>query len=324
MRFQSVDAFRVYAIFGVTWAHTLVFGGLSLNSPLAQFLYAAVMIGNRWTMPFFFMLSGYFLGGKLLRQPSDTISIARKYTGRLALVFLFWCIIYAIQQPSHVLNLAKEHPLTLILEGPTVHLWFLMSLILTVWLFVLYPFDKQSSGFLLLGLFLYILGLLGGAYRFTHFGFHLPFSNKDGIFFSTLFFAIGVLFSKNLPRINPIVSLGIALSGFIIFCIEAYTLRFHELPTGHNYLVGTIPFSVGVFLFVFRGSDNVIDRLVGSYGKYVLGIYSCHVLFVTLWRPYIHTVNVEIALFIYPVIVFLSAFLTTAFLQRTPIRYVVT
>jgi surface polysaccharide O-acyltransferase-like enzyme len=320
MRLQRVDAFRVFAIFVVICAHTQIFGGFPRDSAFGQLIDSAFIIFPRWTMPFFFMLAGYFLGGKIVKEPAAAVSIASKYTGRLVLVFLFWSVIYTIEQPYHTLQLLKEHPIHFFLQGPRIHLWFLVSLILTVWLFVVWPFKKLPYSFLLLGLVLFILGLLGGPYQFTDFGFHLPFSNKCGVFLSTLFFAIGVHYSQNIPRVSTLTAMSFAFAGMIIFCVEAYNLKNFELPTRHDYLIGSIPWSLGVFFIAFKKSDTYVEKLTGSYGKYVLGVYVIHMLFVDLWQPLINVINVEIWTFFYPLVVFVSAIMATILLAKTPLR----
>jgi peptidoglycan/LPS O-acetylase OafA/YrhL len=173
---------------------------------------------------------------------------------------------------------------------------------------------------LLLGSALFIFGLLGGPYQLTHFGFPFPISSKDGIFLSTLFFAIGALFSKRLPRVNAITAIAIALFGFVIYCIEAYSLRGSQHPTWHNFLIGSVPWSVGLFLFAFNGDCNFFDKITEKYGKYVIGIYACHMLFIDIFGNLTKISNQYVWMFLYPVLVYSVSLLLTVCLYKTPFR----
>ena len=340
MRQQRIDAFRFYTLFMVICAHVRLFGGLNHGSLPAELLELGFVIGARFTIPFFFIVSGYFLGGKIVQEPSRAIPIASRYTKKLAKVFLFWCAIYAVEKPLqesgftygilrptwwYLSWLVKEEPIRLMFEGTIVHLWFLVSLILTVWLFALWPFDKKSNRFLLLGGVLYVCGLLGGSYKVTPFGFDAHFNTRNGIFFGTLFFAIGVAFHNRMPRVNKTTASCIALIGLAIFCLEAYYLRLQwsVSPIQHDYLLGTVPFGVGVALLALTHQDSTIDRLVGPYGRYTLGVYASHMLFLDLWRPFGSFVQPIVWQFMFPILVFGSSLLTSIIVSRTPLRCVV-
>ncbi len=137
MRQHRIDAFRVYAIFIVICAHIQFFGWLDDDGRIAKLLEFGCILIVRWVIPFFFIVSGYFVGGKMVREPSKAKSIAIKYTRKLAEIFLFWWVVYAIENSEHFFQLLKDDPLGLIFDETQVHLWFLHFLILTVWLFAL-------------------------------------------------------------------------------------------------------------------------------------------------------------------------------------------
>lgn len=325
LRRQGVDSFRVYSIFMIAWAHIQLFGNLSREWPLAKVAELTVTMGARFTMPFFFILAGYFTGGKIVREPSKALSIAGAYTKRLATIFLFWSFIYALEQPQTFLRLVQEQPVKLMLEGPRPHLWFLVSLILTVWLFVLWPFRKSHKSFLLLGGFLYVIGLLGGPYKLAPIGFDIHFNTRNAVFFSTLFFAIGVMFRDRMPQVNRRMVIGITLVGLVIFSLEAVYLRMQWglSPSYQDYLLGTIPFGVGVSLFVLSQPDSSLDRLVGPCGRYMVGVFACHLLFLDLLAPFGSSVPPLVWQVVFPLLVFSLSLFTSVVISRTPLRRVV-
>lgn len=315
MRLHRIDAFRVYAIFMVICAHTQFFGDFPLDSFFAQKFDTILKIAPRWTMQFFFLAAGYFVGGKMYQSQDAAINLAKKYTTRLGLIYLFWCGVYFLEQPMQVLTFITEHPLVFLFEGSRVHLWFLVSLILTVWIYALWPSSWGIKSFIIFGLFLFLIGLFGSSYRETIIGYELPFSSKDGIFFSTVFFAIGVYIYSNKITINSIMSMIMAVLGFLLYCSEAFYLKNVQDPTWHNYLLGSIPWGVGIFLYCLSSSSNNFDVFVGDYGKYVLGIYASHMIFIDLFKFISVDMNYYVAFIFYPVIVF-AASMALIFLMK--------
>ena len=325
MRNYRIDAFRLYTLFLVGWAHIEFLEEFSPKSLPTKVLQLAIIIGVRYTIPFFFIVSGYFVGGKMALEPSNAIPIAVKSSKKLVQAFLFWSMIYAIEQPKKFLYLVQQRPFKLLFEGTEIHLWFLVALFLTIWLFALWPFKMKSYHFLLLGIALYICGLLGGSYKATPIGFDMHFKTRDALFFGTVFFAIGIMFRNKTPRVSKKMALGIALTGLLIFCLEAFYLRSHwQITTiSHDYLLGSIPFGIGVSLFVFNHQETRLDRLAGPYGRYMLGIYTSHVLFINLLRPLGSIVQSTLWLFIFPILVFGCSLLFSIIMARTPLRNVV-
>jgi hypothetical protein len=210
-------------------------------------------------------------------------------------------------------------------EGSRQHLWFLVSLILTVWLFVLWPFRKSHKSFLLLGGFLYIIGLLGGSYKLAPIGFDIHFNTRNAVFFSTLFFAIGVMFRDRMPHVDRRMAIGITLVGLVIYSLEAFYLRMQWglSPSYQDYLLGTIPFGVGASLLALSQPDSSLDRLVGPYGQYVVGVYACHLLFVDLLAPFGSSVPPLVWQVAFPLLVFSLSLFTSVVISRTPLRRVV-
>ncbi len=323
MRLHRIDAFRVYAIFLVIFAHTQFFGGFPLDSLFAQKVDTIMKIVPRWTMQYFFIAAGYFVGGKMNRDRVMAIPLAKRYTTRLGLIYLFWCVVYFLEYPSQVLVFITEHPLSFLFEGSRVHLWFLISLIMTVWTYALWPSSWSLNSFVLFGLFIFIIGLLGGSYQNTVIGFILPFSSKDAIIFSTVFFAIGIYLNKNNVKINQYYSLLISLFGFLLYCAEAFLLKEFQDPTWHNYLFGSIPWGVGIFLYCLNSNPNKFDIFIGNFGKYVVGIYVSHMIFIDYFKFLVSYFNYYLSFILYPLAVFTASLLLTFCMKKTFLKYFV-
>ena len=328
-----IDSFRFYAIFLIVIGHAGTYIDPFPTEFLSKAGKASFGLGVRYAIPFFFILAGYFIGGKIIREPGKKLAIARKYIARLVLIYIFWFLVYAVERPQEFLQLVREEPLLLIFEGSKYHLWFIVSLILTVCLFALWPTRKGYKSFLWLGGILYLVGLLSAAYKNTPIGFDMHFNTRNGIFFSTLFFAIGVLFSDRLPRMNRKTALGIAVGGLVLTIVEALFLRmvFEVRAQYFDYLFSTVPFGVGMSLFCLTQPDTRFDKLFGSLGKYTLGIYASHVLFIDLLVPidllFSPSALQMIWRFAYPFLVFglslLATFVLSVVLAKTPLRGIV-
>jgi surface polysaccharide O-acyltransferase-like enzyme len=326
MRLKRIDVFRLLAIYMVIWAHTQFFDGIKAESLLMKGIEIGVTLLARWSMQFFFIVSGYFVGGKLIESPGQTFFIAWKYTKKLFIVFLFWCVVYAIENPEYVAKLASKEPLTLILEGTRLHLWFLMSMALTIWLFAVWPFDKKGNSLLIFGVIAYIIGLWGGSYQITPIGLNLDFNTRNGIFFSTIFFAIGVLIYLKKPQVSPALAWGLCLAGLALFALETYILwaNWTLLPIRNDYLLGSVLYGIGAFFVAFTAQrETKLDWLLAPYAQYVLGVYVAHLLVLDALKPLGAWFDPILWAFIYPMLVFGLTLLGVILLSKTPLRSVV-
>jgi surface polysaccharide O-acyltransferase-like enzyme len=238
---------------------------------------------------------------------------------------LFWCAIYALEAPRAFVSLLRSEPVALLFEGTRVHLWFLVSLLLAVCMFALWVRRRGIRSFLVLGAILYAIGLLAGAYKVTPIGFDIHFQTRNGIFFTTLYFAIGVAFFRKEPRVSTRISLGLVFGGLALFCIEAALInRISGVsPASLDYLVGSVPFGVGVALLALAQPASSIDRLVAPLGRYALGVYASHMLFVDLLWPIGAFAHPLVWQPLFPLLVFGLSLFTAIILGRTSLRRVV-
>ena len=303
MRLQRIESFRVYSILLIVFGHSQFEIKMADASWLADVLKVCICTIPRFTMPFFFILSGYFVGGKMLAQEAGkAVSVARQYTQRMSVYYLFWWIFYLFEKPMRdgdftygilrpaywtLLKLYKDDPFKCIMVGPRVHLWFLTAMVITIWVFMVLILLNKTKFFLALGIILYIFGLLCGPYKFMPLGLDAHSNPACYALFSILFFAIGVYFYKNLPRFSNKAATGLVVFGLIVYCLEVYFVweNWALSPVSNDFLVGTIPFGVGVFLLAFKQSESSLDKIIGPYGRYMLGVFLCQYIFIDLFAP---------------------------------------
>ena len=325
MRLQRIDAFRFYSIILILFAHTQYFGGIDLSLPFTKAFSIAIVTLARPTIQFFFILSGFFVGGKIIEAPAQAMFIARKYTVKLGIVFLFWCAIYALANLQETRILLTQNPLRLLFEGTRVHLWYLPSLILTVWLFALWPGNRKGWTFPALGGILFVVGMLGGAYRFTALGLDLNFNTRDGIFFSTVFFGIGAWFHANQPRVSKAAAVWIYLIGLTLFSLECFYLwsHFQLDPIKNDYTLGSIPYGIGFFLIAYLFDATRVDKLAAPFAKYVLGMYVSHLVILELvLKPLRKSFDPALWQLTVPILLFFLTLALTWLISRTPLKRV--
>jgi surface polysaccharide O-acyltransferase-like enzyme len=327
MRLKRIDLFRVFAIYWIIWAHSQFFDGITPATPFAKGIELGVNLTVRWTMQFFFIVAGYFVGAKMAREPEKKFSIAWNYTKKLLLIFVVWSVIYTIEDPQSVLQMARKEPLELFFGGARIHLWFLMAMTLAIWLFAIWPLDKKGYSFLAFGSFLFLIGLLGGSYQVTPIGVDLGFNTRNGIFFSVLFFAIGVLISVKQWRVGPAVAWILFVGGCALFGLESYFLwaNWTLLPIRHDYLFASIPYGIGAFFVPFNAKrDTKLDERLAPLAPYVLGVYVSHLLVLDLLQPLGAIFDPILWAFLLPALIFVITLTGVYLLSKTPLQSLVT
>ena len=297
MRLPRIEAFRVYAMFLIVFVHSQV---RVLHAPLLAegykfCLYALV----RATMPFFFIVSGYFLGGKMTESEGKAVPIAKRYTVRLFAYFLVWWVFYLFEtplleegftygmiRPAYWIfrRMMASEPINFLMGGARIHLWFLTTLIATVWAYVLFGLTGKRRYFMHFGIAMYLFGLIAGPYKIIPVGIDLYFTQGLYVVYSLLFFSIGVALQQNMPRIGVKGAWGIFVVGLAVYGTETYVL-WHTwgLPQAKNdFGLGMIPLGIGAFLLAVKQQASRLDTIVGTYGRYMLGVYLCHFLFIDL------------------------------------------
>ena len=299
-RIQSVDCFRVFAIVAVIAIHTVPFG---YGKPVGHELDSVLIINQvaRFAVPFFFIVSGYFWSLKISSHP-DILGFSKKSAGRVSILFILWSLIYLAiacarsyanggfsslsNDFSDALDTALGSPVTSILQGGKPHLWFLTALAISI-LVSGFLLAKASLYLLILvAITLYVIGVLGGAYKESPFGIKLDFDFRNGPFLSLICFVSGHLLRQIGPKRTWM------LSGAAIVVV-ALAGQFMELTLLHStwgttmwqdYVGSTLFLGIGAAMMSL--SDHRVLRLgnFSNIGPYTMGIYALHYFFVDVFR----------------------------------------
>jgi surface polysaccharide O-acyltransferase-like enzyme len=299
-RFQAVDVFRVLAILAVIALHTARHEGPGAPGTAfdaATFLNQA----ERFAVPLFFILSGYFWSAKCHGR-ADYLRCSLALARRVLLLFLAWCTVYFLASELDTFQrlgaagtvadwsarLRARHGgyLTLLLQGSKVHLWFLPALATAALLSGALLSRQMERTLFVLAAMLYAVGLAGKAYADTPFGFHTAFNLRNGPFFSLVMFATGHALQRRGPQPSWAgTGALLAVGGLLLQLFEVAWLHRHwGTSMAQDYVIGTWPFGVGVAMIAL--SDVRLARIpaLAALGPLVLGIYASHYLFVDRLR----------------------------------------
>lgn len=302
-RIESVDVFRVLAILSVIALHTAVHHGpyAVAGSGNARMLFNQA---ERFAVPFFFMVSGYLWAGKC---PGRTEMWPRSValSKRVLSIFFAWSMVYlvallisaigehGVKETAHIAldGLARLRfnfaTLRLLLVGPKDHLWFLPALVFAA--LITGAVLSRCTPKLLYGVAaaLFLIGLAGGAYADSPLGFQIPFSFRNGPFFSLVTFATGYFLQRR-PRGIPSVAWG---AGFAFggLCLQVFEVIYLHRQFGtylsQDYTIGTYFFGLGVTILALSNAKYFRLSSIAAVGPLVLGIYTSHVMFIEALRP---------------------------------------
>jgi surface polysaccharide O-acyltransferase-like enzyme len=301
MRLVAIDTLRFVAIVAVIVIHVYPAGDGELFGRILNQL-------ARFAVPCFFVISGYFFFKKTTDDIPSSFSYFVNYGLKIIYIYLLWYVIFAylplvlpdnwgnieqhgflyefLNESKLIATELKSHLLYYLLAGGRAdHLWFLPALGMGIFLLYLaIYFDVLILG-AIFSFALYILAILMGPYVNSGIGIDIGMGSRNGPFFSSFYVFAGALIAKYSINISQNKSLAIALIGMVLHLIESFFLEsVYGIPVrSHNFGFATAVFSLGVFLYAFSkpslGSGFKLDLL----GKYVMGIYVSHYLFITLF-----------------------------------------
>jgi surface polysaccharide O-acyltransferase-like enzyme len=317
MRISSIDSFRVLASFAVVLSHTN-WGTLSraAGDVIWWDLYVVEKQVASVAIPFFAIAAGYFFGRRI-REGEHPRHLFLVYAKRILKIVCFWSVVYFVLKPSgnglmfssfsgvhSALISVISNPVLVLVNAGKTHLWYMASMLVSLAILAFFVSRGQDLGLLLFALMLYFCSLLFRNYSFLseEFGLGTQFLKHFVIFFLTIFFAIGWFLSSERLRITQPMAVLFAVIGFVFYATEYHILvtYFHAPinPTVNVASLGTILTATGCFLVLISSKDIGRGTVMPFVGKYTLGIYVSHMVFMDLSAPFrerFHSISFEIA-----------------------------
>ena len=333
-RIQSVDLFRFIAIIAVIIIHTSPFKLVgTTDDGIYKYLFILLNQTSRFAVPFFFVISGYFWGVKIIKRENIT-QITIKTTKRLSIIFFIWSCIYLLpfnyielynkglnnyfSLIYYRINYVINHPIQLITEGTAVHLWFLPALLCSLILNSIFVRYSLVKSLYCISIILYIFGVLAKSYINTPIGISSEINPQYGPFFGTIFFTTGYILSRLKSSDNWIKYGSILfIFGIITHFTEIYILWkfFNTFPT-HGFVFGTYFMGTGFSVMALSNHPSLQIKKLSKIGTMTLGIYLIHIIYVDLFHEidnHIHTPIWEIS---YVIIVTISSIISTLILYK--------
>jgi surface polysaccharide O-acyltransferase-like enzyme len=295
-RLQAVDVFRVLAILAIIALHTVPHegpGAVGTAFDTATFLTQV----ERFAVPLFFILSGYFWSAKCHGR-ADYLRCSLALVRRVLLLFAVWCAVYFLASELDTIRRLglpgafslwaarlgglRRGYLTMLLQGAKVHLWFLPALAIAALISGVLLARQQRRTLFALAIVLYLVGVAGKAYADTPLGFHTAFNLRNGPFFSLPMFATGHALRQIGPR-SSWAGAGalLALVGLLLQMGEVGWLhRSFGTNMAQDFTLGTWPFGLGMSMVALSDMRWARVPALAALGPLVLGIYASHYLFV--------------------------------------------
>ncbi len=332
-RLLGIDTGKYIAAIGVIIIHTANGDNFrataSTNGHFGFYIDMGRFLGQicHFAVPYFFIISGYFLSKKL-SQPFKTIAL--NIIKRIIPVFFIWSLFYVLVVSKRIIWLTDPHYWLqwLVNGGPGVQLWFLPALAINM-IITAYLRPRYNWRTLIIGVtLLYCIGLGLGAYLPLFYANPDPIwfvITRDTPFFGLLFVLSGLYFAEH-GALNLRVSWFLFIIGAFLQLFEAVYLDTHQIMAFNttNTLIGTIPFAIGAFgIALHFNTQQKWVAFLAKFGRCSLGIYAIHMFFILIAINYMNPVNLWQRLAICFFVLIFSTYVAYTMSLIKPLRFLV-
>ncbi|CZF85583.1 acyltransferase [Grimontia marina] len=285
-RIPSLEMGRLLAILAVVIIHAGPFRGEAYSEGVNTLSDVINQI-CRFAVPFFFVLTGYFVQPKLVESPTKTFM---HYAKPLMLIWLAWSIIYLVMpfrldiamtegylvERAGYWNYLLKAPFNTLFEGGLVHLWYIPGLLSALGILALLINKNQQGLIMPLALGLYVWGLGAGSYQPVMEG-EAPIFTRNGPFFSLLMVTTGFEMRRRNISFSNKAAYSMLIGGLALCLAEGFNLtRYDVWMANHDFLVGTPLVALGLFALLLNHPNLGNNPATFALSKRVLGIYVAH------------------------------------------------
>ncbi len=253
--YAGIDYFRLIASFMVIAIHTSPFGILSKDVD-----YMITYCLGRIAVPFFLMVTGYFVLAPYVASDFCKECSIRKYVKKNLLLYLTATIcylpitLYSGNMPHTIMEWIKW----LVFDGTFYHLWYFPAVIIGCILLMILV-RKSIKLAVYFSIIAYVIGLFGDSYygvvknipvlRTLYKGiFYISSYTRNGIFFAPIFLLLGMLLTLPEARCQKAVCKRGLMFFLVLMFLEGF-ITYHFNIQKHNSMY---VFLIPVMYFLFQ------------------------------------------------------------------------
>lgn len=264
--YYGVDLFKFISALILVVLHTTFLS--DINPTASQVLRDGL---SRWAVQFFVLASSFFFFQKIDLKDAfskKNVELYKKYVTKLIVLYLIWSAIYSVIYFPRIIHLQGIGPAiiwlvkSLLVSGVVEVFWFFPALLLSITLvFVLLKFMGVKAVVITSALFFFIglclstystiLGsvpVLGGIINWILGIIGTP---RNGLFFTFLFAALGLAFSKIEIRGKAGTYGLLALAFLLLAILEVFLLNKNKLYPSNDHDINIADSIAGVLCFLF-------------------------------------------------------------------------
>lgn len=289
----NLDTMRLLAAILVVCIHTYPF--LTIN---ADFDFFFTHVFCRIAVPFFLMVTGYFVMPKSLNDKHYLVEYSKKIIKIYILCILLYLPVHFYTGTFQTMNIV-DYFKWLFINGTFYHLWYFPALIFGIWLLSFFlKYIKESIVQIILFI-LFLIGLLGDSYygMINNISFLEAFYNclfsifdytRNGLFYAPIFLYMGYYFSKIEWKLDFRKNIFFLCYFLVMLELEGFLLQAFGLQRHDSMYVMLIP--VLMFLFPFllqlKGENKNMRNLS-------MIVYIIHPLIIILVRGIAKAIHME-------------------------------
>lgn len=278
----------------------------------ASFDYLLTRVLFRIAVPFFLMITGYFLVSKVLekKELQEQKKILKSYTKKIIKLYFISILIYlpiniynSYFSETSFLKICKD----VLINGTFYHLWYFPSLILGLWISYYILRTRKKSFCLGLLVFLYLMGLLGDSYYgitenfpvlkdFYHRVFNICEYTRNGLFYVPIFLSMGYwIHQLSNIKLNykDYISFLISLT---LMVVEGFLLYQFKVPRHTSMYIMLIPSSYFLFKIMlnFKNSESGIDQKLRGISTWIYILHPLLIVGIHFFAKRVHLEDIMI------------------------------
>lgn len=268
--FTGIDIIKAIATLLVVAIHCSPFG---MQYPNADFF--LVQGVSRVAVPVFFMATGYFYAGALVRKTRKVAFSGYLY--RIVVLYMLWTLLYIpheilvrdFSSASAITKSVAQLGRNLVFCGSYFHLWYFPALVSCLMIHHLLSRFLSHKWILVVAAIFYGLSCLGDSYyeisRIAPFSafvdlWRAAFVSTRNLFLNGLLFlmlGIGLYGAKDSSKARPFVSLLFSVLFLGLYRIEGYCLESFHISRDHNVGLFLVPAAYCLFLTAKNWNPNL-------------------------------------------------------------------